>query len=72
MFREIEKIARENDCEIIYFTCLQENTRAQNLPVASHTDEKEKAFVKYSWIEKRHRTFSFPISPQHCLLFEIT
>ena len=30
LFREIEKIARENDCEIIYFTCLQENTRAQN------------------------------------------
>ena len=48
LFREIEKIARENDCEIIYFTCLQENTRAQNFYRSlGYTDEKEKAFVKY-------------------------
>ena len=46
--RVIAKIARENDCEIIYFTCLQENTRAQNFYRSlGYTDEKEKAFVKY-------------------------
>ena len=35
LFREIEKIARENDCEIIYFTCLQGKYQgAEFLPVA--------------------------------------
>ncbi len=52
MFKEIELIANENHCEIIYFTCLQDNFDAQKFyRSAGYTDTKEKAFVKYLYEE---------------------
>lgn len=48
MFKEIERIANENHCEIIYFTSLQDNYGAHSFyRSAGYSDTKEKAFVKY-------------------------
>lgn len=52
MFKEIERIANEKHCEIIYFTCLRDNFGAHKFyRSAGYTDEKEKAFVKYLYEE---------------------
>lgn len=52
MFAEIERIAAENQCEIIYFTCLQDNFGAHKFyRSVGYTDEKERAFVKYLYEE---------------------
>ena len=52
MFAEIERIANEQHCEIIYFTSLQDNHGAHAFYRAvGYSDEKEKAFVKYLYEE---------------------
>ncbi|MBQ8514215.1 MAG: GNAT family N-acetyltransferase [Ruminococcus sp.] len=48
LFDEIERIAMEQNCEIIYFTCLKDNHSAQSFYRSlGYSDDKEKAFVKY-------------------------
>ena len=52
MFKEIERIATLNQCEIIYFTCLQNNFGAHKFyRSVGYTDDKERAFVKYLFEE---------------------
>lgn len=48
LFEEIERLAKEEQCEIIYFTCLKNNEGAQKFyRSVGYSDDKEKAFVKY-------------------------
>ncbi|MCM1226208.1 MAG: GNAT family N-acetyltransferase [Clostridium sp.] len=48
LFEEIENIAKDNNCEIIYFTCLHDNRKAQQFYKSmGYSEDKEKAFVKY-------------------------
>lgn len=52
MFAEIERIANENCCEIMYFTSLEDNLGAHNFyRSVGYSDSKEKAFVKYLYEE---------------------
>lgn len=52
MFQEIEKIANQNNCEIIYFTSLHNNFVAHEFYRSlGYSGEKEKAFVKYLFEE---------------------
>jgi ribosomal protein S18 acetylase RimI-like enzyme len=54
MFAEIERIANENHCEIIYFTSLENNFGAHKFyRSVGYSDSKEKAFVKYLYEEWR-------------------
>ena len=54
MFRHIEKIARENNCEIIYFTALSDNESAHKFyRSVGYSDKDEKAFVKYLFSESK-------------------
>lgn len=54
MFEYIEQIAKEKNCEIIYFTCLQDNYGAHRFyRSVGYTDDKEKAFVKYFFEDKK-------------------
>ena len=53
MFKYLENIAEQHNCEIIYFTCLKDNFGAQKFyRSAGYSDEKEKAFVKYFFEEQ--------------------
>jgi ribosomal protein S18 acetylase RimI-like enzyme len=52
MFNEIERIANENYCEIIYFTSFKNNFSAHKFYKSKgYSDSEEKAFVKYLYEE---------------------
>jgi ribosomal protein S18 acetylase RimI-like enzyme len=52
MFEEIERIANENHCEIMYFTSQSDNYSAHKFyRSVGYSDTKEKAFVKYLYEE---------------------
>ena len=52
LFKEIECIARQEKCEIIYFTSLKDNVGAHAFyKAAGYDDAAEKAFVKYLYKE---------------------
>ncbi len=48
LFDEIERIDCNNNCQIIYLTCLKDNVSAQKFYNSiGYSGDKEKAFVKY-------------------------